>query len=439
MEPIITDLTKPMDNEQITSLVTSLIARKNVIDNNRNTAFGKTGGLMKGLLSNNTKAESDMKRSFDWFMAVANDDKAYLQKANDQYRIDWIEAYNNDELSRTEFKTLAPANEGTNSAGGYNVPLPFATELSRNLGNYGYARKYFRIMPMDRKSLAIAGLKTKPTVAVYAENAAIGASKPVLDQLVLTRGKLASIYAASNEYLEDANIDVLAAMIEIFAEQFGIAEDTNAFQNATTTWPGLLYYGAGTITSGIAANGAIAISRLANSAGGATSYPQNGDATAAKDLWTDMLNMMAQQPSALFQGAMFFMPQEVLIALLSMRDSSYRFIANLDMGLEIGTGLDGQPQLQYRGYPIVCVPSGIMITYDASAHVSSPFMAFCNPMRSWVCMGQRDGFTVDMSISGTNDTVNAFTNDLKLFRMKESIAFGCGRPETVTTLRTDAS
>lgn len=439
MEPIITDLTKPLDTEQITTLVENLMRRKTVIENNRKTAFGKTGGLMYGLLHGNKKSDIELHKSFEWFQAVMENDTAYLKKAQAQYPIDLQDAYNNDELRRTEFYTLSPALEGTNSAGGYNVPVPFAAELSRNLGNYGYGRKYMRIMGMERQKLDIAGLLTKPSVAFYAENTQIGASKPVLDQLVLTRKKIAAIYPASNEYLEDANIDVLATMIEIFGEQFGITEDTNIFQNDNTNWPGVLWYGAGTITTGKAANGALAISRLANSAGGATTYPQSGDTPAAKDLWTDLLNMMGTQPSALFQGGMYFIPQEIVIALLSMRDSQYRFIANLDMGLEIGTGLDGQPQLQFRGYPIVVLPSNIMLTYDASAHVSTPFAAFFNPMRSWAVLGIRDGFTVDMSISATVDTRNAFEYDLKVFRMKESLAFGIGRPETVTTLRTDAS
>jgi HK97 family phage major capsid protein len=259
--------------------------------------------------------------------------------------------------------------------------------------------------------------------------------------LLLTAEKVAAIYPASNEYLADANIDVLAAIIEIFGEQFGIQEDTMGISDQDTVGVGMLYYGDGTLAGqgDITANGAIGQFRGQSSSSGKTSFPQMGDAAGTLDFWLDLLTFFNSQPSALFQGGQIWLPQEVVTALLSMRDSNHRPLANLDMGFDLTTGLDGQPQLTFQMYPVIVVPSGIMITYSTSASASTPFACMLNPMRAWMCMGIRGGFEVDMSISATADSINAFTNDLKLFRLKERVSFGCGRPNTITVLRTSAT
>lgn len=421
----------------VASLVRSTIKQDSAINEGRKGMFGN--GLMKSLSQNEKGAQARVEKVFDFFRALSTGSEYQLAKLNEQYAAEAKSLLDAGSLSPYEFKTLAPANEGTNSAGGYTVPIEWAADLTRNLAKYGYARRYARSYQMARKTLDMAGLLTKPTVSLVAEGAAIPASKPVLDQLVLTAKKVAAIYPATNELLEDANIDTYAIMLEIFTEQFQIFEDTSWLQNANTNWPGLLYYGAGAITSGIAANGARAYSRYNSSTGGKTTYPQFGDTlvNTGIDNWGDMLLLQTGQPSALFEKGIYLVDQNVLVALLSARNTQAVFGAgNL---LDWSTGLDGTPKLMFGGYEIVPVPSGVMLTYDASAHVSTPFTIFVNPQRAWCMMGIRGGFFVEQSKDGTADTVSAFENDLTLWRMKERIAFGCARPETMAVLRTDAS
>lgn len=421
----------------VASLVRTTIKKDSAINEGRKGMFGN--GLMKSLSQNEKGAQARAEKVFDFFRALSTGDAYQIGRLSETYASESKSMLDAGSLTPWEFKTLAPANEGTNSAGGYTVPIEWAADLTRNLGKYGFARRYLRPYQMSRKTLDMAGLLTKPSVALVAEGAAIAASKPVLDQLVLTAKKVAAIYPATNELLEDANIDTYAIMLEIYTEQFQIFEDTSAFQNANTNWPGLLWYGAGAITSGIAANGARAYSRTNSTSGGATGYPQMSDAASTTDAWFDHLLMLQGQPSALFEGGKFFIDQNVLVAMLAMRDSNKRFLADLDTSLAPGMGLEGQTILRYRGYEVVPLPSGIMFTYDASAHASAPFSVFCNPQRCWAMMGTRGGFFVDQSKDGTVDTVSAFENDLTLWRMKERIAFGVGRPETMAVLRTDAS
>lgn len=432
---------KTTDSEElklmVQSMVTSTIKENAAIDKGRKGLFG--AGLMKSLALKEPDAQNRVEKVFDFFRACVSEDPVLMNRASENNSAEYKSLLDANKITPWEFKALAPANEGTNSAGGYTVPVEFAADLSRNLGTYGYCRRYFRNIQMARKTLDLAGLLTKPSVALVAEGAAIGASKPVLDQLVLTAKKVAAIYPITNELLEDANIDTYSIILDIFTEQFQIFEDQSGFQNANTNWNGLLWYGAGAITSGIAANGARAYSRYNASNAGKTTYPQFGDTliNTGIDNWGDMLLLQTGQPSALFEGGKYFVDQNVLVALLSARTTQAVFgTGNL---LNWGTGLDGQPKLTFGGYEIVCIPSGIMLTYDASAHVSAPFTIFCNPQRAYVMMGLRGGFFVDTLREATVDTVSLGEIDAIGIRMKERIAFGTGRPETVSVLRNDAS
>ncbi len=441
------EITKRFDlNEDgATKLVESTIKKHDInvsIDEARKKMTG--GGLLKSLATNERGSEKRMQDTFDFFRAAISNDGDMMERISRRMWKDAPNLVNEGKMTEAEFKTLAPWNETTNSAGGYNVPPEYAADLARNLGKYGYARKYFKHWGMKSNKLNIPGLLTKPSVSVYAENSAIAASKPVEDQTVLTAKKIASIFPITNEALDDSNIEVYAVMIDIFTEQFQIAEDQSAFQNLNTNWNGLLWYGAGTITSGVAANGALAISRTNVSTGGKTTYPQIGDAAGATDNWNDLLYMMQALPSALYGEGKFFMDQYVAIALFSMRDSQNRFIADIVNGLNYQMGLDGQPKIYFKGYEIVVIPSSIMLNanttpYDASAHVSTPYTVFCSPNRAWVTMGMRGGFVMDTLREATLDVVSLAANDLQALRMKERVAFATARPDTIVVLRTDAS
>lgn len=452
MEPVTTQLQQGMSREEVEQLISRAVVNNNALENARKRQT-KVPGLLKGLMEGSQQADRDMQLGQAWLQAMAEGDVQYLKTAQKQYVTDLIDGYNSGTISRHEFKslapvgddadlvlkTLSPANEGTNSAGGYNIPTPLATEIMRNLGDFSLARKLYRPFAMTSVTQGISGILTKPSVAVYGENTQIAATKPVWDKLTLTAKKIACIYPATNEYLDDANIDAVANMVELVGEQLGIAETQNAFQNANTNWNGLLWYGAGTITSGVAANGAYAVYRSGASNGGKTGYPQIGDTIGSTDLWSDMARMLTAIPNPYFKDAVFLVDQNILVAALALRTSQGQFVSNFISQLNVQTGLNGEVDLYYMGYKVIPVPSTMMLTYDASAHADTPFLVFCNPTRAWAVMGQRGGFTMDVSISATADSRSAFEYDLKLFRFKERVAFGVGRPDSVIVLRTDAT
>lgn len=425
------------DPEYLKRFITSTIKESKNIDEARKGMFG--GGLMKSLARGEKDAEQRADNVFNFFRTVASGNAYEIGKFAERNLAEYKSAVNDGRITDIEFKTLSPAIEGTAASGGYAVPIEWAADLSRNLGKYGYARRHLRNISMERNLLNIPGLLTKPSVAVVAENGTIAASKPTMDNLQLTAKKIAGIYSASIEYLQDTNIDNYGIILDIYTEQFQIGEDTAAFQNANTDWNGMLWYGAGAITSGVAANGARAVSRTGSASGGATTYNQLGDTAAATDIWGDLLLLLQNQPSALYEGGKFFIPQECLIAAIGMRDADKRMLNNIQGAFEVKTGLDGQPALYLFGYEAVVLPNGIMITYDASAHVGAPFIAFCNPIRAYAMMGTRGGFTVDLLREATLESISLAANYLEAYRMTERLAFGIGRPNTVSVLRCDAS
>lgn len=101
--------------------------------------------------------------------------------------------------------------EGTNSAGGFTVPTPLATEFIDRLRAQSVAiRAGAMTVPMTSQTLAMARLETDPTIGWRAENAALANGDPTFGRVVLTAKSLAGIVKISRELLMDtANAGVM--------------------------------------------------------------------------------------------------------------------------------------------------------------------------------------------------------------------------------------
>lgn len=95
--------------------------------------------------------------------------------------------------------------EGTDSAGGYTVPVPLAAEFIDRLRAQSVVfRAGARTVPMTSETLAIARLETDPTMAWRAENAEITASDPTFGRVLLEAKSLAGLVKVSRELLDDS-------------------------------------------------------------------------------------------------------------------------------------------------------------------------------------------------------------------------------------------
>lgn len=105
---------------------------------------------------------------------------------------------------RNEMERRALA-EGTDSAGGYTVPTPLASEFIDRLRAKSVAiRAGARTVPMTSETLAIARLETDPVVAWRQENAAVAESDPTFGRVTLQARSLMGMVRVSRELLDDS-------------------------------------------------------------------------------------------------------------------------------------------------------------------------------------------------------------------------------------------
>jgi HK97 family phage major capsid protein len=398
--------------DEFTTLVENAVERriKSMPDRSQLKQLA-TGGALSGSAMPKISADKEkIQKTFRFFHAIAENDRAELRQIMSSYEPEYV-------------KVLAPQVEGTNSAGGYLVPPEFYSDVLMLLNQYGFARKHCSLIQMRSNVLNVSTLTGKPTVQWTDENNTITASKGTFGRLTLTAKKLAAIYPISNELLQDANIDVYNTILRIFVEVFTQEEDVQVFRGTGSPFTGIL----GTSgTTAVYLGGSSTSSKLAYS-----------------DIELDDLTNLVQSVSVAQQrGASIFMDQNTLTELLKKKDTNGRYLWDLthsDSPQVNGVnGLHGTG-LTFRGYPVVSMPSGVLLaTYDAEDHANTPFVILGNLRNAGCWLGNHGGMETRISHDATADTINAFTNDLQLLRMTERIAFGVGQPSYLAVLKTAA-
>jgi HK97 family phage major capsid protein len=358
-----------------------------------------------------SKEREKIQKTFRFFSALANNDTAELRALHQSYDPEYI-------------KVLSPQIEGSSPAGGYLVPPEFYADVLFALNEFGFGRKYCAQVEMRTNQLNVSTLTGKPSVAWTDENTTIPASKATFGRLTLTAKKLAAIYPISNELLADANIDIYNTILRIFVNVFSEEEDIQVFRGSGAPFTGIL-----------------------GTAGVNTVY-QGGSSSSGKTkfidiTFDDLIALVQSQAPAMQRGAALFMEQNTLTELLKRKDSSSRYLWDHTSAiLPDVNGAQGLAArgLSFRGFPIVVLPSGILIeTYDSDPHPETPFVIFGNLKTAGCWLGRHGGMDVRISHDATAEGVNAFTNDLQMMRITERIAFGVGQPGYLSVLSTSAS
>ncbi|MDQ2077629.1 phage major capsid protein [Marinimicrobium sp. ABcell2] len=122
--------------------------------------------------------------------------------------------------------------EGTNSAGGWTVPAPLASQFIDALRAQSVAIQSGAItVPMTSETLQIAKLASDPGFAWRAENAAVGGSDPTFSRVLFTAKSCAAIVKASREVLEDS-VNVEQILMQAFAQAAALEIDRAALQGS---------------------------------------------------------------------------------------------------------------------------------------------------------------------------------------------------------------
>lgn len=140
----------------------------------------------------------------------------------------------NDPASQQVLRALV---EGTDSEGGYLVPVELRTEVFRVLPDWTVMRKLARVLPMSSDTLQLNNLTARPSAYWTGEYQSKSTTSAEFNQVVLSPNDLVCLLPVSEQLLADANINLVQFIIELFAEAIGLAEDKAFFTGSGTGQP----------------------------------------------------------------------------------------------------------------------------------------------------------------------------------------------------------
>jgi len=261
--------------------------------------------------------------------------------------------------------------EGSAADGGYLFPDEFRAELIRWMADTHRMRSLVCVIPMRRDVMTIPNLQSSVKLYWTAENAAKTTTTAHFGTATLTARKVAAILYASDELIEDSTeIDVVNLIIELFGEQLAEEEDRVIIQGNGTTEP------TGILTA--------ATLRTVTCAG-------NLD-------FDDIIDLIYALPQKYHSGASFLVARENIKNLRKLKDGDSRYL----WADPVSAGMPAT----ILGYPVH------EIDYVGEANI-----LFGNwKMVYW--LGDRKSLSVKIS----NDTTQAFTQDMTAIRVVARIA-----------------
>ncbi len=284
-------------------------------------------------------------------------------------------------LVTRDHAVLKALSEGVDADGGYVVPQEFLGEIIRPLANESRMRALVRVVPMRRNEMVVTSQGNRPKVYWTNEAQTKTTTTASFGQTTLTAKKAAAILYASDELIDDANIDIVQYITGLFAEAIGEEEDRVMLRGNGTTEP-----------RGIeTARAASVFSTM--SFGGQTTFE-------------NMNSLIYSLKTKYRSGASFLVHPNKVAALQKLRDAGATGQFLWAPGLTAGA-----PDT-IRGYPI-------HEFYDVPENT----VYFGNWKLAYM-LGDRQRMTVKVS----QDTTEAFTKDLTairvVFRIAGDVVFG---------------
>lgn len=132
------------------------------------------------------------------------------------------------------FKALV---EGTDAEGGYLVPEEFRSEVFRIMTDTAVMRKIATVIPMNTDTLNLNTLVARPSAYWTPEYGAKTTSSAEFGRLVLSPNDLVCLLPVTHQLLNDANINLVQFITQLFAEAIALAEDKAFFTGSGTGQP----------------------------------------------------------------------------------------------------------------------------------------------------------------------------------------------------------
>lgn len=304
--------------------------------------------------------------------------------------------------------------EGQDSQGGFVVPEEFYSEVQRISQDYGLISKFAAKFGMKSDTLNVPTEAT--SVSVYWPGEATNGteSSPVLSNAPLAAKTLMGITIASNEYLEDANIDNTKYLMGLFAEAFAGEIDNQGFN------------GTGSPFVGILANSNVTTVTMAS-----------GQDTFAETTLGDLRDLISQVTVSVLPSSAFFMNKAVWGIVQKLQEGSQTVAAFQNQLINVGKdGKDISP-LQPHGY-LWGYPVYLTDKITGTTAVSTEFVVFGSLSKGYF-LGDRKQMTMDLSKEATIGSTNLFQSNQSAVRLTQRLAGKVGLAGAFATLKTAAS
>lgn len=349
---------------------------------------------------------SDITTITDELATKISDSIANAQK-NINFNVDSEKSAKAEE-SKKAFEIMKKAlNEGTGNAGGFVVPVEYATEVYRTVQSYSQMRGLATVLPMSTSTMKIPAVTTAPTVYKVSELSAATASQPTFSQYTLTAEKYVGLTYWSNEVEEDTFVQNWSNYLAVqFGEQIAKKEQTDIISSATAGSEGFL------------------------TVSGVTNVDMAATKTTFADItWDNLADMLAQLEAISTveaQNSTFVMHPTVFNYLRKSKASTggEYFVLPAPQDNVVA---------QAWGRPIV-----LCNEMPSSTAISTKFVALADWKRHLI-IGDNRALTATVSTEGSIGGSSLFEIDAKALRVAMRSAHVCVIPSGIVTLKTAAA
>lgn len=293
-------------------------------------------------------------------------------------------------------RKAAYLNETTGSEGAYLVPEEFSNEILRLSDLYGVVRANARHIPMKYDVINIPAAGNNPSTHWVNEAGTIYGTAPTYKQITLNVKKLASLPQMTNEFLEDASVDVISYVADLIAEELAKEEDVQGLIGSGSPFVGAM-------------NGT-----------GVPTYICPG--TKFEQLsYPDLVKMTAHIKTSAQANAKYYFHRSIIANIHSLITTA---------GAPIFPGAPNS----ILGYPLVpceVLPSVTHAAYETDATTYAIF----GDLRKALLMGERGSLRMKIIDQGTVGGNNLAEQDMIALRVIERICFGVALPSAVCIIK----
>jgi HK97 family phage major capsid protein len=262
--------------------------------------------------------------------------------------------------------------EGNFGAGGALIPLELSDAILRNVEQYGIARQWARVFPMNSAALSVPRGQGDVTVSAVDEETATPASDNAYGGVNLTAKEFSGLTRVSNSLLEDSPVGLASDLVQRFGQALAKVEDQCLFTaDGSGTYAGMQ----GLLTK-------LESGSYAGSVYNATSTHK----TFATFTIDDLTNLIAKAPEYAKNSAAWF-------CSAGFRDGVILRLVAAAGGNTTQTLTQGVGQTFLGPYRIVTSP---VLPSGASTDYSNKIVCMFGSLSSAVVFGDRRGMSVRM-------------------------------------------